>query len=146
MADTPERFLTGACHCGGVRLMLTLTRAPADLQVRACQCAFCTRQGAKTISDPAGKAVLEIAAGRLGTYQFGTRTATSLVCRECGVYAGAVIADGDRLWSIANVRGLAIAGFEGRDGEPQHYEHETPEERIARRKRRWTPTEIRCTF
>ena len=30
-----------------------------------------------------------------------------------------------------------------RTGVPMHYEHESLQERIARRKQRWTPTEIR---
>ncbi len=140
---SPSHRLSGACHCGAFRLALETTKAPADLQVRSCQCGFCTRHGAMTISDPEGRAAFDIDPVALATYQFGTRTATSLVCRACGTYVGAFVRDGDRVWSIANVRGLAIPGFEGRSGEAMHYEHETPAERTERRKRRWTPTEMR---
>ena len=41
-----------------------------------------------------------------------------------------------------NVRGLAIPEFKDRTAEPVVYEGETPEARIARRKQKWTPTEI----
>lgn len=135
--------LSGSCHCGAIRLSLTVTKPASTLEVRSCQCGFCSRQGAMTISDPEGHAVIEILAGAMQPYVFGTRTATSLLCRHCGVCAGAYLRDGDAVWSIANVRGLAIAGFEDRTGQPMHYEHETAEQRIQRRKQRWTPTQIR---
>lgn len=136
----------GSCHCGGIAVELAFTKDAAALQVRACQCGFCTRQGAVTVSDPAGRARFSIATGRLTTYQFETRTATSLICSRCGVYAGVVLRDGHDAWSVANVRGLAVPEFNGRPGEPSHYEHETAAERIARRKRRWTPTEFDFTL
>ena len=39
-------------------------------------------------------------------------------------------------------RGLAIAEFKDRAAEPRVYDGETAEQRIARRKATWTPTEI----
>ncbi|MEZ5849485.1 MAG: hypothetical protein R3D68_02380 [Hyphomicrobiaceae bacterium] len=141
--DAASHSLSGSCHCGAIQVTITATKPASELQVRACQCGFCRRQGAMTISDPAGRAVIEIAAGAMQPYAFGTRTATSLLCRHCGVYAGAYLWEGAHAWSIANVRGLAIPGFEDRAGEPMHYEHETADQRVARRKQRWTPTEIR---
>jgi hypothetical protein len=134
---------SGACHCGAIQTYLALTSEAAAIEVRACQCGFCRRQGAATISDPAGRAIIEFDPDCLVRYRFGTATATSLLCARCGVYAGAVLEDGDRCWSIANTRGLAIAEFEGRIGTPMTYDQETPDERIARRKRRWTPTELK---
>jgi hypothetical protein len=137
---TATRYaFTGSCHCGAIRLRLETTKAADALQLRSCQCGFCTRHGTITVSDPAGHAVIELGAVAR-TYEFGTRTATSLICSRCGVYAGAFLQEGGKAWSIANVRGLAIAAFAGRAGEPMRYEHETPEERIARRKQRWTPS------
>lgn len=134
--------LTGTCHCGAIRGTLHATRPAAELQVRACQCGFCTRHGAMTVSDPAGRAVLEIERAALATYQFGTRTGTSLLCARCGMYAGVMIEDGGKVWSALNVRGLAIPEFAGRTAEPVVYEGETAAQRIARRKAKWTPTEI----
>ena len=72
---------TGTCHCGAIRGMLHATKPAAELQVRSCQCGFCTRHGAMTVSDPAGSATFEIDRAALATYQFGTRTGTSLICR-----------------------------------------------------------------
>jgi hypothetical protein len=139
---TESTTLTGACHCGAIRATLYATKPASDLQVRACQCSFCTRHGAKTVSDPAGRCRLEIDGAALSWYIFETRTGMSVICNRCGMYAGAIIEDGDNVWSVLNARGLAMPEFEGRAAEPKDYEGETPEERIARRKATWTPTEI----
>jgi hypothetical protein len=133
----------GQCHCGAIRAQLTFTKPAPEVQVRACQCGFCTRQGSMTVSDPEGRSTLLIREGQLQAYQFGTRTATSLICQSCGVYAGAMVQEGGDTWSIVNVRGLAIPEFLGRTAEPVSYDAETAEQRTARRKARWTPTEVR---
>jgi hypothetical protein len=133
---------SGACHCGAIRGTLHATRPATELQVRACQCSFCTRHGAMTVSDPAGRAVFDIERAALTRYQFETRTGTSLICARCGIYAGVILEDEGKMWSAVNVRGLAIPAFAGRAAEPVVYEGETPAARIARRKQKWTPTEI----
>lgn len=134
--------LTGSCHCGAIRGTLHASRPAAELQARACQCSFCTRHGAMTVSDPAGRAVLDIERTALARYQFDTRTGTSLICGRCGMYAGVVLEDGGKVWSAINVRGLAMPEFKDRVAEPVVYEGETAADRIARRKQKWTPTEI----
>ena len=134
--------LNGACHCGAILGALHATKPAAELQLRACQCSFCARHGAMTVSDPAGRATFEIERAALATYQFGTRTGTSLICARCGMYAGVMLEEGGKTWSVLNVRGLAIPEFGGRVPEPVVYDGETPEQRIARRKQKWTPTEI----
>jgi hypothetical protein len=132
----------GSCHCGAIRARLTSSKPAAELHARACQCGFCTRHGAMTVSDPAGHAVFEVDRTALTQYQFETRTGTSLLCARCGMYAGVILEDGGKVWSAINVRGLAVAEFKGREPEPVVYEGETPDQRIARRKQKWTPTEI----
>ena len=134
--------LSGTCHCGAIRGTLVASKPAAELQVRACQCGFCTRHGAMTVSDPGGKATFEIDRSALAHYQFGTRTGTSLICGRCGMYAGVILEEGGKVWSVLNVRGLAVPEFQGRVAEPVVYEGETPEARVARREVKWTPTEI----
>jgi hypothetical protein len=134
--------LAGTCHCGAIRGTLHATKPAAELQVRACQCGFCTRHGAMTVSDAAGKATFEIDRSALTKYQFGTRTGTSLICGRCGIYAGVILEDGGKTWSVLNARGLGIPEFKERTAEPVVYDGETPQARIARRKSKWTPTEI----
>lgn len=142
---TESYAFSGQCHCGGVRMSLQFTRQAEETQVRSCQCSFCTRHGAITISDPAGTAVIEADRSALALYKFGTMTGSSLVCARCGVYAGVIIEDAGKSWSVANARGLAIPEFKDRIGVPQHYDHETAQERLARRKVKWTPTELRLS-
>jgi hypothetical protein len=137
----PHRF-QGQCHCGAIRATLEATKPASELQVRACQCGFCTRHGAMTLSDPAGRATFEITRAGLNRYRFATRTGTSLLCARCGMYAGVVLEDEGKVWSAINVRGLAVPEFKDRTPEPVVYEGESAQARIARRKQKWTPTEI----
>jgi hypothetical protein len=139
---TGPATLTGSCHCGAIRATLYASKPASELEVRACQCSFCTRHGAGTVSDPAGRCRFEIEDAALSRYQFETRTGTSLICNRCGMYAGVIVEDGDNVWSVLNTRGLAIAEFKDRVAEPKVYDGETPDARIARRKASWTPTEI----
>jgi hypothetical protein len=139
---TEPHTLTGSCHCGAIRATLHASRPASELEVRACQCSFCTRHGAKTVSDPAGGCRLEIDGAALSWYRFETRTGTSLICSRCGTYAGAIVEDGDNVWSVLNARGLAVPEFKDRTALPKVYEGESPDQRIARRKAMWTPTEI----
>jgi len=132
----------GSCHCGAIRATLHASRPAAELELRACQCTFCTRHGAKTVSDPAGRCRFEIDGAALSWYRFETRTGMSLICNRCGTYAGAIIEDGDKVWSVLNARALAIPELRERAAVAKVYEGETAEERIARRKAMWTPTEI----
>jgi hypothetical protein len=132
----------GACHCGAIRASLRSMQPAHEIQVRACQCGFCTRHGAMTVSDAGGSAVFHIENGRLVKYQFATRSGTVLLCATCGTYAGVIVEADERIWSVANVRGLAIPEFQGARAEPVVYDGETVERRIARRKQMWTPTQV----
>jgi len=142
MSEPTHRF-SGRCHCGAISMELAFTRPAEEMQVRSCQCDFCTRQGSLTVSEAAGRAVITVAADQLTTYSFGTQTAKFLICARCGVYAGVIMADGDRLLSIANARGLGIEAFKNRVGTQLTHDGETTPDRVQRRKQRWTPTEIR---
>lgn len=73
-----------SCHCGAVRLRLTL---PNGLQkLRRCNCSLCRRKGAVVASVLVED--LEVIAGEdnLSLYQFGTMTAKHYFCRTCGIY------------------------------------------------------------
>ncbi len=51
--------LNGACHCGAIGLELTLPRPPEEEVVGACQCSFCRKHNARTVSDPKAQARLD---------------------------------------------------------------------------------------
>ena len=142
----PTHTHFGRCHCGAISMELAFRLPANEMQVRSCQCEFCSRQGSRTISAADGRAIIRIAADQLTTYSFGTETCSVLICKRCGVYAGVIMDDGDQLLSIANARGLGIDAFKDRDGTPLTHAGESTPGRIERRRSRWTPTEIRYTL
>jgi hypothetical protein len=128
--------LEGGCHCGAIRAVFETELAPDEIDVRADQCGFCRRHGAKTVSDAAGRLTLRFPEAAVKRYRFGGRTADFLVCRDCGTYVAAVMED----CGVLNVVGADIAVLASRDARPVDYEAESADERRARRRQRWTPT------
>ena len=132
--------MTGRCHCGNITVVFETRVDPRTLPLRACACSFCTRHGARTTADPSGTARIEIAdPAEVSRYRWGLATADFLVCRRCGVYAAAVLADGGESWATLNTRIFDDQGPFAREATSVSYEGESAEERIARRKRQWTP-------
>lgn len=129
--------LSGACHCGAVTASLT-TEAPDALTVRACQCGFCRRRGAKTVGDPNGHLRLSFSQAGVQRYQFGARSAEFLICKGCGDYMAAVMGG----VGVLNVVAADIQSLAARDAQPMVYDSETPEEKRARRLARWTPVTL----
>jgi hypothetical protein len=132
--------LAGHCHCGAIRVVLEPNGPTGELALRACQCGFCRRHGAATTSDPRSFLHIEAAPGSVNHYRFGRQACDVILCEECGVYVASTIElpDGARLATL-NVAGVQIPGFEGRTPEPVTYDDENDEQRLARRKARWTP-------
>lgn len=125
----------GACHCGAVSARFETAIAPAQMDVRADQCGFCRRHGAKTVSDPRGRLALAFRETAVERYRFGTRSSDFIVCRACGAYMAAII-DG---YGVLNVVGADIRAFADRPARPVSYADETAAMRLARRRERWTP-------
>jgi len=125
----------GACHCGAVNARFETAIQPDDMDVRADQCGFCRRHGAKTVSDPAGKLALRFREAAVERYRFGTRMNDFIVCRSCGVYVAAIIEG----YGVLNVVGADIGALAKRPARPVTYEDESAAMRLARRRERWTP-------
>ena len=125
----------GACHCGAVSAAFETAIDPADIDVRADQCGFCRRHGAKTVSDPAGKLALRFREADIERYRFGTRTSDFIVCRSCGAYVAAIIEG----YGVLNAAAADIRAFAEKPARPVSYEDETAAVRLARRRDRWTP-------
>jgi hypothetical protein len=132
--------LAGHCHCGAIRVEFEPGKPVADLSLRACQCGFCRRHGARTTSDPSSRLHIEATPGSLTRYRFGRRATDALICGECGVYVASVIEADGHLFATLNVAGVGFEAFEGREPEPAVYDHETDEAKLARRLSRWIPT------
>ena len=99
--------LKGACHCGNLRLDVTLAADPATLVPRACDCGFCTLHGALWVSDPEGH--LRVHVGErtaLLRYRQGSRQADMNCCGCCGVLVFASVATEGGLYAVVNGRTL----------------------------------------
>ena len=115
------------------------------LGLRACQCSFCRAHGARTMSDPAGRVrILARDAEMLVRYRFGLKTADFLLCATCGVYIGALLSDGGKMWMTVNANAFRPPPPDDFPLLPVEYSEEGPSARVARRKANWTPvTELK---
>src|SRR2546421_12496625 len=96
----------GSCHCGNIEVEFDTDIDPGQMTVRACQCSFCRKHGARTAVDPQGQVRIRAKdEGLLARYQWNLRTAEFLLCARCGCYAGAVTSP-DRSLATVNVNVL----------------------------------------
>lgn len=66
------------CHCGAVELMITLS--DGLWTARRCDCSFCRRRGAVTVSAPRDGLRILRGAHHLTLYQWGTGAAKHYFC------------------------------------------------------------------
>jgi hypothetical protein len=136
--------LDGGCHCTGVRVSFETDVDPRALSLRACQCSFCRRHGARVTTDPKGR--LRVIVGHpdgLLTYRFGLGITDFLLCARCGVFVSGMMPIEGRLVATLNVNVLDDGTPFARDAAPVRYDDETREARVARRRSAWTPAELR---
>jgi hypothetical protein len=127
----------GGCHCGALQVRFETARGFDELGLRECQCSFCRKHGAVNSSDPAGRVHIVAERAALIRYRFGLRTADFCLCARCGVYVGCVLDD-----AFASVNVRVLDGAPVAPAQPFDFGGESAEERIARRRIRWTP----CTL
>ncbi|KNG94151.1 GFA family protein [Pseudaestuariivita atlantica] len=73
------------CHCGAVEADVTLL--PEGLaSARRCDCSFCRRRGAVTVSAPLDGVQILRGEDNLTLYTWGTHTARHFFCKTCGIY------------------------------------------------------------
>ena len=135
MSDYP-----GQCFCGSIGYEYQTAIAAGEWSIRACQCAFCRAHNALSTSDPAGTLRFHAAnPDNLQRYRFAMRTADFLLCRECGVYIGAVIETDLGRFGIINTHSLKVTPADIAAVEPMTYDSEDKQGRVGRREERWTP-------
>lgn len=133
----------GRCHCGSLEIEYHSRTPPEETEVRADQCGFCRRHGARAVSDPAGRAIIRAhRPEHLQRYRFGLKTADFLLCRNCGVYVASVMPDGDALYAILLVNAFEDASRFTRAAIPVDYDAENEADRRERRRSRWTPATL----
>ncbi len=134
--------LDGGCHCGALTVLFRTELPIEQIPVRACQCTFCRAHGALSVTDPRGQLTFRAHdASRLVRYQFGLKLADFLLCSRCGTYIGAFMEEGGRGYGVLNVCALRERD---RFCPPtlMRYDAETPEQRMQRRRERWTPAQL----
>ena len=130
------KVFDGGCHCGNLTYVFEATRDLAELGLRACMCSFCRAHGARNTSDPNGNMRIKVAdATKLQRYRFGLRTADFLICKDCGVYIGALLEDRFTV-NVNTFRDKPPLDFPLR---PNDYGAEDANGRVGRRREKWTP-------
>ena len=129
----------GACHCHNLELRLESDKTPLELPLRTDTCSFCNKHHAVYTSDPQGEVRIVVRDTSLvQPYRFGTKTADFLLCRSCGVFVAAFMPESSL--AVINVNVLeARAAFLANELHVVNLDAESLEERLARRKARWTP-------
>ena len=134
----------GSCHCGNIRVVYRTAVAPEDAKPRACQCSFCRKHNTRAVSDPQGRLEIAVSDGsRLLRYRFGLGLSDYLICRGCGVYVAAFMADPDEARGLATLMaGVLDAEARFPPAAPIVYDGEDAAARRQRRRQRWTPASL----
>ncbi|EKE87534.1 glutathione-dependent formaldehyde-activating protein [Idiomarina xiamenensis] len=74
--------LTTTCHCGSVRLSLTLPKPAERYHPRRCDCDFCTQRGLVYLSDAKGNMLIQSKLP-LHRQRQGSHLADFLSCPQC---------------------------------------------------------------
>jgi len=135
---TRNNTFGGSCHCGAIGFEFSTDIPPARWPVRACQCRFCRAHDALSASTPdADIRFTATNSDMLQKYRFGLHTADFLLCRNCGVYIGAVIDIGSAHYGIINTHALSPVPDDIATPEPISYDGEKTDNRVSRRQERW---------
>lgn len=133
----------GHCHCGALRVTFETAQVPGQIPLRSCGCSFCRLHGVTAVSDPAGRVELRVSSPELvSRYQFGLRASEFFICRRCGVYVAAVATIDGASYASLNANVLEDRAAFTQPPQPVDYGRESAVERLARRRRAWTPATV----
>jgi hypothetical protein len=137
------RRIHGSCHCGNIRFLFDWPDPSPIIRVRACGCSHCTKHRSVWTSHPDGRFYLRIADDTQVTrYRFGTKTADFHVCSICGVVPIVTcVIDGAR-YAVVNTNTFDDVDKSELAEAATNFEGETTENRLARRRRNWTPEAV----
>jgi hypothetical protein len=129
-----------SCHCGNLQAELETRLRAEELVLRSCQCSFCTRHRARTVTDKDGRARLRVSdPALLSRYQWNLRSAEFLVCKRCGNYLGCAMPVRDGWVASLNANLFAEVAQLTQPALEMNYDAETLEQRRRRREENWTP-------
>ena len=134
------RIYYGICYCRLQSINFQTILEPAEWDVRACQCSFCTSHSARTTSDPSGIIQLKLNEEEIFRYRFALATADFFLCKVCRLYLGALLTHEGKRYMTVNI---SVFDLEVKKTLPQarpvQYIKESAHERICRRSTQWTP-------
>lgn len=133
-------LITGGCHCGSIRFEFRRCDPGTPIAVRACGCTLCQKHAAVWTSDPKGSFTLSVEDPQLiNRYRFGTKTAEFHICQTCGVVPITIWPAESKRYAVLNVHTFDDVDKKRFIERKTNFDGETTEERLARRKRSWTP-------
>jgi hypothetical protein len=137
------RRIHGSCHCGNIRFIFDWPDPQPTIPVRACGCGHCAKHGAVWASHPDGRFYLRIADdSQVTRYRFGTKTADFHVCSTCGVVPIVTCAIDGARYAVANANTFDNVDKSLLAETATNFEGETTKNRLARRRRNWTPEAV----
>jgi hypothetical protein len=140
MQPIPQRHIHASCHCGNVQVAIERPDSGTKIPARACGCSMCTKHGAAWTSHPEGRFTLRIAdEARTARYRFGSKTADFHVCLNCGVIPIVTCTLDDKRYAVFNVRTFDNVDRSDLVETAADFEGEGTGDRLARRRRNWTP-------
>ena len=138
-----KRHLRGSCYCGNIRFVFATDKTDDELPKRECPCGFCIRHGRISTSDPDGELRIAIAApDNVNRFRFGHRTADFYVCRDCGTIPVVTSEVDGTTIGLVDVRMIEGFAWSRSETTRHEFEGEDVDDRLARRKTRWTGTVI----
>ena len=131
-------LIRGCCHCGTISFTLDWMPDPAEIGVRACTCAFCTKHGNVWTANPAAALEVRITQPALvSKYAFETRTADFHVCARCGIVPLATSEIDGNLYAVVNVNTFENVDKSLLREVAVSFDGEQTDARLARRKKNW---------
>jgi hypothetical protein len=102
--------VSGSCSCGGIEVLMQLSRPPGEFAPRRCDCDYCALHGAAYVSDAHGSLSIRVHRPEHRVIERqGSELAEFLLCRRCGMLIGVLHHEGGHLFGAINA-GIAAKG------------------------------------
>lgn len=127
----------GGCYCGNIAVRFETDIPLSGMTPRACDCDYCSMQGATWISDPDAHLEIEIQnEAAINLFEQGSKSARFWICQRCGTMPAVTSDDGTRRIGAVNSRCM-IGGEACMPAEAMAPKELPVEERTARWQRVW---------